>query len=69
MSKLAGIVTVRTYRNAYNFFFMTNSILFNHESEVKAPEFVTRKISRSVARIYHGSKEPVVLGNLSAVKD
>ena len=45
------------------------SILFNQESEVRGPEFVTRKISRSVARIFHGSKGLVVLGNLSAVKD
>ena len=48
---------------------MSNGILFNHESEVRRPEFVTRKISKSVAKIYHGSKEPIVLGNLSAVKD
>ena len=68
VSKLAGIWTVRTYRDAYKLY-MSNGILFNHESEVRGPEFVTRKISRSVARIYHGSKEPVVLGNLSAVKD
>ncbi|MGC8516224.1 MAG: GDP-mannose 4,6-dehydratase, partial [Thermoplasmata archaeon] len=68
VSKLAGIWTVRTYREAYKLF-MANGILFNHESEVRGPEFVTRKISRAVARIYHGSDEPVILGNLSAVKD
>ncbi len=68
VSKLAGIWTVRTYRDAYKLY-MSNGILFNHESEVRGPEFVTRKISRSVARIYHGSKDPIVLGNLSAVKD
>ena len=68
VSKLAGIWTVRTYREAYKLF-MSNGILFNHESEVRGPEFVTRKISRSVAKIYHGSKEPLVLGNLGAVKD
>jgi GDPmannose 4,6-dehydratase len=68
ISKLADIWTVRTYREAYKVF-MANGILFNHESEVRGPEFVTRKISREVARIYHGSKEPVVLGNLSVVKD
>ena len=68
VSKLAGIWTVRTYREAYKLF-MSNGILFNHESEVRGPEFVTRKISRSVARINHGSKEPIILGNLSAVKD
>ena len=48
---------------------MTNGILFNHESEVRGPEFVTRKITRGVARIHNGSPNPVVLGNLSAVKD
>ena len=68
VSKLAGIWTVRTYREAYRLY-MANGILFNHESEVRGPEFVTRKISMAVARIANGSKEPVILGNLSAVKD
>ena len=68
VSKLAGIWTVRTYREAYKLF-MSNGILFNHESEVRGPEFVTRKISRSVAKIYHGLKDPIILGNLDAVKD
>ncbi|MHB1709479.1 MAG: GDP-mannose 4,6-dehydratase [Thermoplasmataceae archaeon] len=68
VSKLAGIWTVRTYREAYKLY-MTNGILFNHESEVRGPEFVTRKISRAVAKIANGSREPVILGNLSAVKD
>ena len=68
ISKLAGLWTVRTYRDAYQLF-MSNGILFNHESEVRGPEFVTRKISMGVARIHHGSSEAIVLGNLSAVKD
>lgn len=68
VSKLAGFWTVKTYRDAYKLF-MTNGILFNHESEVRGPEFVTRKISMGVAKIYHGSKEPILLGNLNAVKD
>ena len=68
VSKLAGIWTARTYREAYKLF-MTNGILFNHESEVRGPEFVTRKISQGVARIHNGSKDPIILGNLSAVKD
>ncbi|MCL4332752.1 MAG: GDP-mannose 4,6-dehydratase [Candidatus Thermoplasmatota archaeon] len=68
VSKLAGIWTVRTYREAYKLY-MSNGILFNHESEVRGPEFVTRKITRAVARIHNGSTDPVVLGNLSAVKD
>jgi len=48
---------------------MSNGILFNHESEVRGPEFVTGKITRSVAKIKKGSREPIVLGNLNAVKD
>ena len=68
VSKLAGIWTVRTYREAYKLY-MSNGILFNHESEVRGPEFVTRKITRAVARIHNGSMDPVILGNLSAVKD
>ena len=68
VSKLAGIWTVRTYREAYKLF-ISKGILFNHESEVRGPEFVTRKISRSVAKIYHGLKDPIILGNLDAVKD
>jgi GDPmannose 4,6-dehydratase len=68
ISKLAGLWTVRTYRDAYQLF-MSNGILFNHESEMRGPEFVTRKISMGVARIFHRSDEPIVLGNLSAVKD
>jgi len=68
VSKLAGIWIVRTYRDAYKLH-MSSGILFNHESEVRGPEFVTRKISKAVARIYHGAKEPLVLGNLSALKD
>jgi GDPmannose 4,6-dehydratase len=68
ISKLAGIWTVRTYRDAYKLY-MSNGILFNHESEVRGPEFVTRKISQAVAKIANGSHDPIVLGNLSAVKD
>jgi GDPmannose 4,6-dehydratase len=68
ISKLAGLWTVRTYRDAYQLF-MSNGILFNHESEVRGPEFVTRKISMGVAKINQGSNEPLILGNLSAVKD
>ena len=59
---------MRTYRETYKLY-MANGILFNHESEVRGPEFVTRKISMTVDKIAHGSKDPVILGNLSAVKD
>ncbi|EQB65321.1 MAG: hypothetical protein AMDU2_EPLC00011G0007 [Thermoplasmatales archaeon E-plasma] len=68
VSKLAGYWTTKTYREAYDLF-ISNGILFNHESEVRGPEFVTRKISLNVAKIVHGSKEPLELGNLNARKD
>ena len=68
VSKLAGYWTIKTYRDAYNLY-MSSGILFNHESEMRGPEFVTRKISKSVARISSGSNEPIELGNLSARKD
>ena len=66
--KLAGLWTVRTYRDAYKLF-TSNVILFNHESEVRGPESITRKISIGVARTHQGSTEPLIQGNLSAVKD
>lgn len=68
VSKLAGYWTVKTYREAYNLF-MSSGILFNHESEVRGPEFVTRKISLAVARIASGDRRPIELGNLNARKD
>ena len=68
VSKLAGLWTIRTYRDAYNLF-MSNGILFNHESEMRGPEFVTRKITKAVARINNGDRTPIELGNLNARKD
>ena len=43
--------------------------MFNHESEVRGPEFVTRKISLHVAKVSLGSNDVLELGNLNAVKD
>ena len=48
---------------------MCNGILFNHESEVRGPEFVTRKISLHVAGYQGGRRIPLELGNLDARKD
>ena len=47
----------------------SSGILFNHESPRRGPEFVTRKISRAVARIYLGLQDVVELGNLEARRD
>jgi len=56
------------YREAYSLF-VSNGILFNHESQKRGLEFVTRKISHGVARIALGKKEPISLGNLDAKRD
>ena len=56
------------YREAYNLF-ACNGILFNHESPVRGETFVTRKITRAVARIALGLQDVVYLGNLSAKRD
>lgn len=68
ISKLAGYWTIKTYRDGYNLF-LSNGILFNHESEFRGPEFVTRKISQGVSRWAAGRKDPIELGNLGARKD
>lgn len=56
------------YREAYGIF-AANGILFNHESPRRGETFVTRKISRAVARITAGRQEAVYLGNLDALRD
>ena len=59
----------RVYRKAYGIF-ASNGILFNHESPLRGLEFVTRKISNSVAKIKLGlQKEPLHLGNLETRRD
>jgi GDPmannose 4,6-dehydratase len=68
VAKLYAYWTVINYRQAYDFF-TCNGILFNHESPVRGSEFVTRKITKAVASIHHGSKEILKLGNLNAKRD
>lgn len=68
VSKLAGYWTCRNYRDAYNLF-ISSGIFFNHESEFRGPEFVTKKISQGVAKIAAGNRKPIELGNLNARKD
>ncbi len=59
---------VVNYREAYNMH-ATNGILFNHESPRRGPTFVTRKITRAVARIHRGIQKTLFLGNLDAKRD
>src|SRR5690606_26132430 len=56
------------YREAYGMF-VTNGILFNHESPRRGETFVTRKITRAVGRIKMGLQDKVYLGNLDARRD
>ena len=68
VSKVAAHWYGVNYREAYNLF-ITNGILFNHESPRRGETFVTRKITRAVGRIKTGLQEKLYLGNLDARRD
>ncbi len=68
VAKLYGYWIVRNYREAYGFF-ASNGILFNHESPMRGETFVTRKITRAVARIKLEMQDVLYLGNLDAKRD
>ena len=67
-AKIYGFWITKNYREAYDMF-ACNGILFNHESPRRGETFVTRKITRAVARIALGQKEKFYLGNLEAKRD
>ena len=68
VAKIYGFWITKNYREAYGMF-ACNGILFNHESPRRGETFVTRKITRAVARIALGQKEKFYLGNLDAKRD
>jgi GDPmannose 4,6-dehydratase len=68
VAKLYGYWITVNYREAYGMY-ASNGILFNHESPIRGETFVTRKITRSVARIETGLEDVLYLGNLSAKRD
>ena len=68
VAKLYGHWITKNYRESYNLF-ACSGILFNHESERRGKEFVTRKITNSVARIKQGIQDCVELGNLDSKRD
>jgi GDPmannose 4,6-dehydratase len=68
ISKVAGFELTRNYREAYGLF-AANGILFNHEGPRRGFEFVTRKITSTVARIKAGQASELRLGNLDARRD
>lgn len=68
VAKMYGYWITVNYREAYNMY-ACNGILFNHESPVRGETFVTRKITRGVAKIALGLQDFLYLGNLSAQRD
>lgn len=68
VAKLYGHWITKNYRESYNLF-ACSGILFNHESERRGKEFVTRKITNAVARIKQGVQDCVELGNLDSKRD
>jgi GDPmannose 4,6-dehydratase len=68
VAKLYAYWITVNYREAYGMY-ACNGILFNHESPVRGETFVTRKITRALARIRLGLQDTLYLGNLSALRD
>ena len=68
IAKLYAYWITVNYREAYNMF-ACNGILFNHESPLRGETFVTRKITRAVAKIALGMQDKLYLGNLDAQRD
>ena len=68
VAKLYGYWITKNYRESYGMF-ACSGILFNHESERRGKEFVTRKITDAVARIRQGALDHLELGNLEARRD
>jgi GDPmannose 4,6-dehydratase len=68
ISKLAAHHIVRSYRESYGMH-VVNGIMYNHESELRGRQFVTRKISSWLAKIRAGYEIPIPLGNFDAARD
>ena len=68
VAKLYGYWITKNYRESYGMF-AVNGILFNHESERRGENFVTRKITLAAARIAAGEQDKLYLGNLDALRD
>lgn len=68
VAKLYGYWITKNYRESYGMF-AVNGILFNHESERRGENFVTRKITLAAARIAHGLQDKLYIGNLDSQRD
>ena len=67
-AKVFGYNLVRNYRNSYGLF-VSNGILFNHESPRRGTNFVTNKVVKEAGKIYKGLSNELVLGNLDSARD
>ena len=67
-AKLFGYNITKNYRKSYNLF-VSNGILFNHESPRRGTNFVTNKVVKEAVRIYYGQSNELRLGNLEATRD
>ena len=67
-AKVFGYNLVRNYRNSYNLF-LSNGILFNHESPRRGTNFVTNKVVKEAVKIKKGLSDKLLLGNLEATRD
>lgn len=68
VAKLYGFWITKNYREAYGMY-ACNGILFNHESPIRGETFVTRKITRGVAKISLGMQEKLFMGNIDSIRD
>ena len=68
VAKQYGFWIMKNYRESYGMY-CCNGILFNHESERRGENFVTRKITLAVARIAQGFQDKLYLGNLNSLRD
>ena len=68
VAKLYGYWITKNYREAYNIF-ASNGILFNHESPIRGETFVTKKITRTISRMFYGLENCLYIGNLNAKRD
>jgi GDPmannose 4,6-dehydratase len=68
VAKLYAFWITKNYREAYGMF-ACNGILFNHESPVRGETFVTRKITRAVAKISLGLQDKLFMGNIDSERD
>jgi GDPmannose 4,6-dehydratase len=68
VAKLYSFWIVKNYREAYNMF-ACNGILFNHESERRGHNFVTRKITIGLGKILRGETDKLVMGNIDSLRD